>query len=175
MPATYTLIASNTLGSSAASVTFSAIPNTFTDLVLRISTRTTNAGSWQNFPYIDFGSSQTQSTTMLAGNGSASKSRATTGTTGYLLNYDDFEGSDSGGNTASTFDNIEVYIPNYTSTVQKPMSGYGVAENNTTKSYIQATALLSARTTAISTIRIYSDGQTFASGSSFFLYGIKNS
>jgi len=39
MPSTYTLISSNVLGSSAASVTFSAIPSTYTDLVLRISAR----------------------------------------------------------------------------------------------------------------------------------------
>jgi hypothetical protein len=33
--ATYTLIESQVLGSSAASVTFSAIPATYTDLVLK--------------------------------------------------------------------------------------------------------------------------------------------
>ena len=37
---TYTLISSNVLGSSAASVTFSSIPATYTDLVLRVSART---------------------------------------------------------------------------------------------------------------------------------------
>jgi hypothetical protein len=175
MPSTYTLISSNVLSSSAASVTFSSIPSTYTDLVLRLSTRATNATAWQNFPYIDFGSDQTQSTTMLAGNGSANKSRQTAYNTGYVLNYDDTEGSDSAGNTASTFDSIEIYIPNYLSTVKKPMASFAVAENNTTKGFIQATALLSVRTTAISTIRCFSDGQTFASGSSFYLYGIKNS
>ena len=39
MPVTYNLIASNTLSSSAASVTFSAIPGTYTDLLLRITGR----------------------------------------------------------------------------------------------------------------------------------------
>ena len=39
MANTYTLISSNTLTSSAASVTFSSIPATYTDLVLRISAR----------------------------------------------------------------------------------------------------------------------------------------
>ena len=43
MPATYTLIASNTLSSAAASVTFSAIPATYTDLVLRYSARSDGA------------------------------------------------------------------------------------------------------------------------------------
>ena len=39
MPSTYTLISSNVLASSAASVTFSAIPSTYTDLVVRASIR----------------------------------------------------------------------------------------------------------------------------------------
>ena len=36
---TYTLISSNVLASSAATVTFSSIPATYTDLVLRVSAR----------------------------------------------------------------------------------------------------------------------------------------
>lgn len=39
----YTAIASQTLGSSASSVTFSSIPGTFRDLVLVVNTRTTVA------------------------------------------------------------------------------------------------------------------------------------
>jgi len=45
MANTYTLIESQVLGSSAASVTFSAIPATYTDLVLRYSARHNNAFS----------------------------------------------------------------------------------------------------------------------------------
>ena len=39
MANTYTLISSNVLGSSAASITFSAIPATYTDLVVRVTSR----------------------------------------------------------------------------------------------------------------------------------------
>ena len=42
MANTYTLISSNVLSSSAASVTFSAIPATYTDLVVKTSVRETN-------------------------------------------------------------------------------------------------------------------------------------
>ena len=41
---TYTPIATQTLGSAAASVTFSSIPGTYTDLVLRISARMSVSG-----------------------------------------------------------------------------------------------------------------------------------
>ena len=39
MPSSRILISSQTLGSSAASVTFSSIPATYTDLVLKVSVR----------------------------------------------------------------------------------------------------------------------------------------
>ena len=174
MPSTYTLISSNVLSSNAVSVTFSAIPATYTDLVLRASTRSTNAGSWVSYPYIDFGGVTTSSSTMLAGNAATAKSMQNT--PAYAINYDNTNGSDSAGNTASTFDTIEWYIPNYANaTYKKPLSIFGAAENNTTTAYIQVTAGLTSMTAAISTIRVYTDGQTFASGSSFYLYGIKNS
>jgi hypothetical protein len=44
MANTYTLIESQVLGSSAASVTFSAIPATYTDLVLKFSSRNDDTG-----------------------------------------------------------------------------------------------------------------------------------
>jgi len=49
--ATYTLISSNVLTSSAASVTFSSIPATYTDLVVRLSARATTTASniWVTF------------------------------------------------------------------------------------------------------------------------------
>ena len=49
MATTYTLITSQTLASSAASVTFSSIPSTYTDLVLRVSARTDNAAVSDGF------------------------------------------------------------------------------------------------------------------------------
>ena len=44
---TYTPIASTTLGSAAASYTFSSIPNTYTDLVLIASMADSNSGADQ--------------------------------------------------------------------------------------------------------------------------------
>ena len=48
MANTYTLIASNTVGSGgAASISFSSIPSTYTDLLVKISTRD-NTGSFND-------------------------------------------------------------------------------------------------------------------------------
>ena len=81
--------------------------------------------------------------------------------------------------TANTFGNTELYIPNYTSATNKPTSAYGVSENNATASYILANAGLVRITSAITSIEIIpvyaGGGFNFVSGSSFFLYGIKNS
>jgi hypothetical protein len=173
MATTYSLISSNVLSASAASVTFSAIPSTYTDLVLRASTRSTNATINASYPYIDFGGTTTSSSTMLGANGATPKSMRNA--PAYAINYDGTNGSDSAGNTASTFDTLEWYIPNYAGTTLKPLSIIGAAENNTSTAYMQVTAGLTSMSTAISTIRVYTDGQTFAIGSSFYLYGIKNS
>ena len=85
MPATYTLIASNTLSSSAASVTFSAIPATYTDLVLRWSSRTDNA-SVVDVVLLEFNASggTAYSTRRIIGTGSAA---ASTGLAMPLLHF----------------------------------------------------------------------------------------
>jgi len=75
MPNTYTLISSNVLSSTAASVTFSSIPATFTDLVLRASirgngTQTPDVGVLN----INSNGASNFSSTYLRGTGSAANS-----------------------------------------------------------------------------------------------------
>jgi hypothetical protein len=170
MANTYTLISSNVLGSSAASVTFSAIPSTYTDLVLRFSGRGT-AATTDAFIAITYnGTSETgYSVTRLEGSGSAAaSSRASNNAR---------EGRMPGAsNTANTFGSGEVYVPNYAGSTFKPMSYDLASENNTTDAYRYATAGLFSLTSAITSIVLTPVGiGDWASGSSFYLYGIKNS
>ena len=176
MPATYTLIASNTLSSTAASVTFSAIPGTYTDLVLRYSTRNTTTGTDDNYVEIQLNSGTSgYSQTWINGTGAAAASGRYSTSSGntFLEMWGDVDGSA----TSSTFGSTEIYIPNYTGTTNKVLSGYGVPERNATTFAvgIYATAMLSTLTSAITSIAIKAQSNNFASGSSFFLYGIKNS
>lgn len=172
MANTYTLISSNTLSSSAASVTFSSIPATYTDLVLRASVRSDSVGTTiHDFTYRINGSSATAySKTQLTGNGTSAASYAQY-TTRFILENT----LDGASATANTFGNIEIYIPSYTASQFKPIGHFGVSENNATLAGINTMAGLYTNSTAISQIECYTSGYNFVSGSSFYLYGIKNS
>ena len=170
MPTTYSLIASNTLGSAAASVTFSSIPGTYTDLVLRVSARDsadTPVSSISMTFNSDTGTNYSQ--TILGGTGSATTSIIVSNKTS-----DNRIVLEPSTYTSDVFGNFEIYIPNYTVSANKPYSYFGVTENNATAAEIRANAALWRNTAAISTITLAAPNN-FVSGSSFFLYGIKNS
>jgi hypothetical protein len=176
MPSTYTLISSNVLTATTQQLTFSSIPQTFTDLVLRMSYRVTTAGLFGSNPAIRFNSDATSNYSYANVNGdgsTASSSRES------AINALYMQSSDSAGNTADTFTSTEVYIPNYTGTANKPISISKVAEQNSTAAEMAYFASLYRGTSAISTILIGPSSNivsnNFVSGSSFYLYGIKNS
>jgi hypothetical protein len=171
--ATYTLISSNVLSSSAASVTFSAIPATYTDLVVRVSTRSSVASTQSNLAVeLNSDSSALYSATFLFMTGVTPYSQNWTGDT-YGRTYGNTVGSSA---TSNTFSNFELYLPSYTASQNKPLSTFGVTENNSTNdATITATANLYRSTTAISSLRFFNnDSSNFVSGSSFYLYGISN-
>ena len=172
---TYTLIASNTLSSSAASVTFSSIPNTYTDLVLKYSARQTGTSDVQDSIQIGVNgapSGTSFSTTRLRGNGSAASSNRSSNSSNYNLE----QGATAGGNVANTFAQGEIYIPSYTASQNKPASSFTAHEDNASLAYLRANASLWRSTSAITSLVLQLEsGQNFISGSSFFLYGIKNS
>lgn len=172
MATTYTLISSNVLTSSAASVTFSSIPATYTDLVLKCSMRSTESGA-ANAVFVEFnGSGGTDySYTRLVGTGSAASS-ARLNDYSQVVGYLNVVAS---GATSNIFSNTEFYIPNYSVSQNKPFSGFSVTEDNATDAYAVATAALWRNTATISSIKLTSSGgSNFVSGSSFYLYGISN-
>ena len=170
MPNTYTLISSNVLLSSAASVTFSAIPSTYTDLVIRASARNTSSTG--------FSALQVRLSGDTAGNYSNTSIVNTNGTPSSTVNSAQtafFPGFvNNSGTTANTFNSSEVYIPNYAGSTVKPISGFTVAEDNSTSTNQRAVASLWNNTSAVTSITILT-ALSFEVGSSFYLYGIKNS
>ena len=174
MPATYTLISSNVLTTTAASVTFSAIPATYTDLVVRCSTRSDQASVLDLVTLIFNGSSAgNYSFRSLIGNSSTASSNNGSGQP-YMRNG--YTSGDSA--TASTFGSTEIYIPSYLSSTAKPVGNFSVGENNsaaTAQAYVTAYASLWNLTNAITSITISPiNGPNWVSGSSFYLYGISN-
>jgi hypothetical protein len=169
--ATYTLISSNVLASSAASVTFSAIPATYTDLVVRLSARSDNASDRTTTKFWFNGNSGTTSfsQTILQGNGASATSSRNSSVAFGLSGF-----QDGATATASTFGNGEIYIPNYTTTSNRPTAGFSVQENNSSTAYINAIANLDQIAAAITSITIDANGSNWITGSSFYLYGISN-
>jgi hypothetical protein len=172
MATTYELISSNTLGSSAASVTFSAIPSTYTDLVLKVSARNNDTGTSYFRVSMNGDTASNYSRTTLVGTGSAvSSGRDSNVTYGFSALY-----LPSSSNTSNTFSSSELYFPNYNSTASKPVNIYSTEENNSSTSYMISAAGL-YRGTNITSITCDESfgGLQFVAGSSFYLYGIKNS
>jgi hypothetical protein len=170
MPSTYELISSTTLVSAAASYTFTAIPSTFTDLVIRYSARGTSGG-W-NYINLTFNgnTSSVYSHTYLMGNGSSASSSRSSNQTSMQLDTNTIPSQDT-----NIFNNSEYYIPNYLSTTAKPLSAYAVGDRNNAEAYITATAGLANVTSAITSIKLENLTSNFVAGSSFYLYGVKNS
>ena len=171
MANTYTLISSNVLASATASVTFSSIPATYTDLLLRLSLRAATDGGPENIQITFNGATTNYSSTYVEGNGATATSSRYTGQS--IIQFPNV--IDGTAYTASTFGSTDIYIPSYTASQNKPMAGLGASENNATTAFINATAALWSNTSAITSITIDQSGANYAIGSSFYLYGIKNS
>ena len=171
MPATYTLIASTTVGSGGtANIEFTSIPATYTDLVVLFSLRTTRSFAYDD-PVVQFNSnSSNYSYTVLQGTGSAVTSYRASSTSFIYLG--ECNGDTS---TASTFSNQIMYISNYTSSNNKTVSITSAMENNTTAAYSDAIAGLWANSSAITSLKIYSaSAANLKQYSTAYLYGISN-
>jgi hypothetical protein len=165
MPTTMTLISKQTVGvGGSAGVTFSNIPQTFTDLKVVMSTRSSGTSGLQ----IRFnGSTSNRSNIRLYGNGN--------GTTASFSGSEVFNYMNRSSFTANTFDSSEMYIPNYTSSNFKSVSIDNATETNAAAIDMQLQAGLWSQTAAITSLGFFPDGsQTLVQNSEFSLYGISN-
>jgi hypothetical protein len=167
MATTYTLISSVTVGSGgAATMSFTSIPSTYTDLLLKISTRQSvnDASSGYYYDVTFNGTSANRSGRYLLGNGSTAASSS------YTL----WGTSVSSDFTSNTFSNGELYIPNYASANNKSASLDSVQENNATLSRALFSAGLWSDTSVITSITLTPGGGNFVQYSTAYLYGISN-
>ena len=161
---TMTLIETKTLGTAAASIEFTSIPQTFTDLVVLASARNTTTSEFYRIEIN--GSSANFTSRYLLGN---SATPATSSGAESLAPYADMTKSTY---TANTFSNSEFYIPNYSGSTNKSISVSGVSENNAAEAYQSISAGLWSQTAAITSVLFRPNSGNFAIGTTISLYGI---
>jgi hypothetical protein len=153
-----TPIATNTLSASASTITFSNIPQGYTDLVLIIiGTHTGSGVAGLRVSSINSDGGTNYSDTLLQGNGSAASSARDTSDTSMNI-----------GLISSTQANSIFHFMNYSNaTTYKTI----LARGNDSSALVRAGVGLWRNTSAITSFSL--SGVTFASGTIATLYGVK--
>jgi hypothetical protein len=166
MATTYTLISSVTVGAGgAATMSFTSIPATYTDLVVFCSGRAANSFTSAGLLLKFNGSSSSYTTKVIEANGSTAVSYSDTAIYGVVP---------ANSATASTFGNTFYYIPNYAGSNNKSVSIDSVGENNSSTAYMILNAALWSNSAAITSIELSTNAGNFMQYSTAYLYGISN-
>lgn len=170
MPLTYDSIATTSLTTTTDTVTFSSIPNTYTDLVLiaQVSTLHSNNGArlYMQFNTDTSTSSTNYSVVFMRGDGTTasgskdiSQSRIPYG---------------QAGNSADNFNTMILNIMNYSnSSTWKTILSKSANTSTEANGSLRWSAGLWKNTSAISTITLTCDTGGHRANSTFTLYGIK--
>jgi hypothetical protein len=160
MAATYEPIATTTLGSNQANVTFSTISGSYTDLVLICSVSLASLTDRGLLFQVNGDTGTNYSLTNLDGNGSSAASGRDTNNTFGMA------GLASSANVTTSI----THFMNYSNTTTyKTM----LARGNNSGYLVRASVSLWRNTAAITSIKIFDSTVNLASGSTFTLYGIK--
>ena len=176
MASTYKAIATTTVGSGgAANITFSSIPQTYTDLVVLMSFRdSANTGNQATQLRIRFNGDTGNNY-----NYKVLEAFSGTGTQSYGASSTSFASGSTAptsSTTSNVFSNSMIYVPNYTSSNIKSFSSDGVAEyNSSSLGVLDLVASNWTGTSAITSITCYCATGDLVQYSTATLYGIKNS
>ena len=160
---TYTQIASTTLGSAAASVTFSSIAGTYTDLVLVTQVKGTSSSDQDLTAVFNSDTNTNYSRTILYGNGSVAGSVRASNETSWKY-------ATVPGTTTNQWEIATLQLFNYynattykTGLIRRNQAGEATAAN---------VVLWRKAPDAITNIVLAPAAGSFATGSTFNLYGI---
>lgn len=164
MPATYEPISTQTLSSAVTGITFSSIPQTYTDLVLVINaSASTAANAWLNTNLTDVSS---LSGTRLYADGTGTGSARTSSGNDFVV----FTAYDQVTTTAGAFNAILNFMNYSNTTTFKTI----ITRSNNSGAGVCAAVCLERKTGAITSIGIDMVGTgTYSVGSTFTLYGVK--
>ncbi len=167
MPATYEKIQSTTLGSSATDITFNGIGSGYTDIKLVLVARSNNTGSAREDLYIRFNSdtSSNYSTTILYGqDGSVGSFRQTNQSR--INAYTGLPG------TSGQFSLTIIDIFSYAGSTFKTCLVSVNNDQNTIGGEVNAQVGLYRSTSAITSITVLPQTNSFDTGTTATLYGI---
>lgn len=161
----YELIEHRRLDGAASSITFSSIPQNYSDLAIFVSTRINEAGATGEAIYITLnGSTANFTNRYLQGTGSSVEN-------GQLARY--VAGQPALLSTANTFGNGFIHIANYSGGTNKIISSDSVSENNGTTAYQVMNVNLWSNTAPITEITLVAGtNDSFVANSSATLYGV---
>ena len=160
---TYEPIATTTLGSAQATVTFSGISGAYTDLVLVANFTQSVASASARIVFNGDNASGNYSLTEMRGNGtSALSSRTTSQNTGYYGYYAD------GSTTVPSI--FVVNIMNYANTTTYKTA---IVQGPEANAYIEVEVGLWRSNSAITSVSLTAGLNNYKVGSTFTLYGIK--
>ena len=158
---TYVALDKITVGTATATVTFSSIPQGYTDLVLIVSAKT-NTTAAQIYMTINGDAGSNYSRTILYGTGSAAGSARNSNQTVLFADY-------YGIMNTTDFNMDTFHFMNYSNTTTYKTV---LSRTNLASSGIDAMAHLWRSTSAITSILVGNYGYNFSVGSTFSLYGI---
>jgi hypothetical protein len=166
---TYTPIATYTLASPTDPITFSSIPQTYTDLVVITYGRGTVASTLESLVCYPNGITGTTnaSDTLLIGDGSSATSTRYTS-----VSYNTWGNIPSASATSGIFGSVETHILNYANTTTyKTFLTRSAADLNGSGRTVLSVSLWRS-TSAITSLAIYAAAANFATGTQMTLYGI---
>jgi len=165
MPATYEPIATTTLGSAAATITFSSIPATYTDLRFTwVGTSSVDVVSF--FMRFNSDTGSNYSNTILSGSGSSAFSSRNTN-----LTYGNLPPTGGISSTIPTFTTVDIFF--YAGFTFKTWLDTGQDDRNGS-GYVTRDVGLWRSTSAITSITLSPSSGNFNAGTTATLYGIKN-
>ena len=167
MASTYEKIATTTLSSATASVTFSSIPSTYTDLVLVAYAANTGSDA-ANTGYMQYNSDSgnNYSDTIVYTNGATPTSFRTTTTNAIGL------WTIMGSTDSSRYSSIVVNFQNYSNSTTYKTTLNRIGTATTSGGWTNMSVGMWRNTNAITSILV-GGGTNWRSGSTFTLYGIK--
>ena len=168
MANTYELISSTTVAGSTA-ITFSSIPNTYTDLVLRISGRANGYNGTDCYITVNGSSTSYSGKYMWKDGNTTSVTAGSTGTTSVLAGI--LPGTQAG---STTYGILDAYFINYASGTHKNMRIDTLSERNGNDSWVYCAYGTWENTSAITSITVGATAN-WLGDTNAYLYGIKNS